>query len=241
MTATSRRGCHCKALALPMAASSSCMRASIPILQTLAAQPEPSLLPQPSSRRASSTTSAEQPCSASAPALSPPEPSPSRLTLRGEPASRSAEVCTTRSAQHLFSGCQRNHGLASVLQIVPVAGQHVPAFLLELFGSTQELRSRREHAGTSDTYASATWRRSAALILPIDTSHVAGPSVSAADLDKYDGPTAKCDHFKHCSNSSTNYLRKMPDAVRFLCSLDLTSSRLVPGKVLPRHHLQICR
>ena len=72
--------------------------------------------------------------------------------------------------------------------------------------------------------------------MPIDTSHVAGPTVSAADLDKYDGPTAKCDQFKHCSNSSTKYLRKMSIAGKTPVETDrqLTDS----GKLVVGNHMQ---
>ena len=65
---------------------------------------------------------------------------------------------------------------------------------------------------------------------------VTGPTVSATDLDKYDGQTAKCDQFKHCSNASTNFLRRMSVAGKTPVEADRQLNE--SGKLVGSHQMQ---
>jgi len=59
------------------------------------------------------------------------------------------------------------------------------------------------------------------------------PTVSAADLDQYDGQTARCDQFQHCSNASTTYLRRMSIAGKTPVKADrqlTTDGKLAGGR-----------
>jgi hypothetical protein len=69
------------------------------------------------------------------------------------------------------------------------------------------------------------------------TCAAAGPTVSAADLDKYDGQTARCDQFQHCSNAATDYLRRMSIAGKTPVKADrqLTADGKLVGGHQPIH------